>query len=408
MSEPAEAAKGAPALAMHLSPDQQRQRQKLQAVGELATGVAHSFNNTLQGILGNVELARMQAPDDIKPFLDNALSSCADASRLVKNLLQFAGHQARAEQEIASLEACAERVVSMCRVTFDRSLSLKIELKAPLPPVPIHPNEFEHALFCVLMNARDALAGQRRGEITVELGTVPVGAAELTKPSAHAWGGPFACVRVRDNGPGLPTTARGPAFEPFVNQLAREGRRMGLAHLLECARLHGGWASAESTLPHEASPAQPQGTVVSLFLPYGINKPATPTGAEPTSKLPGPVVLVVDDDDIVRDSVARVLRFGGFTAFTAPDGAAALAFIERGRPAPALVLMDESMPGMDGTTTRKQINRIAPDIRIVMISGHPGLPDDEDGVHGVLEKPVRADVLLDAIRSTLGLVRTPS
>jgi DNA-binding NtrC family response regulator len=116
--------------------------------------------------------------------------------------------------------------------------------------------------------------------------------------------------------------------------------------------------------------------------------------------------LVVDDDDIVRESVARVLRFGGFTTFTEPDGASALRFVEQADPSPALVLMDESMPGMDGTTVRKQINKVAPGIRIVMISGHTGIDRNGEGVHGALEKPVRADVLLDAVRETLGLERS--
>lgn len=122
----------------------------------------------------------------------------------------------------------------------------------------------------------------------------------------------------------------------------------------------------------------------------------------------GPVVLVVDDDDIVRDSVARVLRFGGFCTFTAADGPAALAFVTRAAPAPALVLMDESMPGLDGTTVRKQINKLAPEIRVIMISGHDSEGLAGQGVHSVLEKPVRAEELLEVVRKTLGVTRTPS
>ena len=196
----------------------------------------HSLNNTLQGILGNVELARMQAPDDIRPFLESALVACAEATRLVKDLL-LAGEQAQAPRQ-----------------------------------------------------------------------TSPVPALEIPAPQT--------------------------------------------------------------------------------------------TG--------GPVVLVVDDDDIVRDSVARVLRFGGFRVFTAADGPAALEFVARAAPAPALVLMDESMPGLDGTTVRRQINKSAPQIRIIMVSGHDSERLAGHGVHSVLEKPVRAEELLELVRKTLGVTRTPS
>ena len=207
--------------------------------GQLPGCLVHSLNNTLQSILGNVELARMQAPDVIRPFLEHALVACAEATRLVKDLL-LAGEQARAPNETSS--------------------------------VPTH-----------------EIPGQQTG-----------GSAA------------------------------------------------------------------------------------------------------------GPVVLVVDDDDIVRDSVARVLRFGGFCTFTAADGPAALAFVTRAAPAPALVLMDESMPGLDGTTVRKQINKLAPEIRVIMISGHVSEGLAGHGVHSVLEKPVRAEELLEVVCKTLGVTRTRS
>lgn len=369
----------------------------MQSVGQLATGVAHTFNNMLQGILGNVELALMQAPDDLKPFLDNALASCADASGLVKDLLLFAGRHARPEKDIGSLSAVVERVVSLCRMTFDRNIAFELKHLSPLPPVPTFAHELEQALLGILLNARDALVGQPQGQIRIELGMLPAGAAERAQRPNSASHEPVAYVRVRDNGRGLPAVARGPAFEAFVRQLGEGGNRHGLANLGACAQLHGGWASLESTLPEEATPGQPQGTVVSLFLPCQAQAASAAAPSTPR----GPVILVVDDDDIVRDSVARVLRFGGFAAFTAADGAAALQFIERGSPSPALVLMDESMPGMDGTTVRKQINKLAPEIRVVMISGHASIPGE--GVHRALEKPVRADVLLDTIREALGL-----
>jgi CheY-like chemotaxis protein len=365
---------------------EQRQKQKFEAVGQLAAGVAHNFNNTLQGILGNVELARMQAPDDIKPFLDNALSACGEATRLVRDLLLFSGRQPRPNREDSRAEACVDRVVSMCRITFERSISLTVEKHGEVPPLFIQAYEFEHAVFNLLLRARDAHAGQASPKIVVEIKLAD--SSQVAPPAGNRQTDPIFCLTVRDNGPELASD--------------RHSSEESLELVANCAREHGGWMEVK------ASPLE--GTEISMFLPY----PAAPKVQENSSlphsnvKPAGPVVLVVDDDDIVRDSVARVLRFGGFTSFTAANGPAALAFVSNASPLPALVLMDESMPGMDGTAVRKQINKMSPEIRIIMISGHGADELDGQGVDGVLEKPVRAESLLEAVRKTLGVVRTPS
>lgn len=364
----------------------QHQKQKFEAIGQLAAGVAHNFNNTLQGILGNVELARMQAPDDIRPFLDNALSACGEATRLVRDLLLFSGRQARPNGDDSRAEACVERVVSMCRITFERSISLTVEKHCVVPPLFIQANEFEHAVFNLLSRARYASVGQATPKVTVEIRVAQ--ATTVSAASENRQTEPALCLTVRDNGPGL-----------AINRHSKED---SLDLVANCAREHGGWM--------EVSTSPLKGTEISMYLPY----PAAPRVQEDKSvpqsnvKPAGPVVLVVDDDDIVRDSVARVLRFGGFTSFTAANGAAALEFVSNASPLPSLILMDESMPGMDGSTVRKLVNKLAPDIRIIMISGHGANELDGQGVDGVLEKPVRAELLLDAVRKALGVVRTPS
>ncbi len=383
--------------------EHQRQTQKMEAVGQLAAGVAHNFNNTLQGIVGNVELARMQAPDAIRLYLENALSACADASRLVKDLLLFAGRHARPGRELVSLEVCIERVMSMCRVTFDRLITIKLERRSAVLPILIHTNEVEHAVFNLLLNARDAVANQPRPEITVELESLPSGSPEVAALSGPNESGPYVAIRVRDNGIGMPEDVRTRAFEPFfTTKTAGLGTGLGLATVLACARQHNGWAACES--------APGRGAVVSLYIPYTDPRSArerTPSPAPPVAPA-GPPVLVVDDDDIVRDSVARVLRFGGFVSFTAPNGVAALQFVERSNPRPALVLLDESMPGLDGAAVRKRLTELAPDVKVVIISGLGASDFDTEGAAAVLEKPVRADALLETVRQVLGIVRTPS
>lgn len=368
-----------------LGPDQ-RQRQKLEAVGQLAAGVAHNFNNTLQGILGNVELARMQAPDDIKPFLDNALSACAEATRLVRDLLLFSGRQSRLNKEDSGVEACIERVVSMCRITFEKTISLTVEKHGAVPPLLIQAHEFEHAVFNLLLRARDACVGQAIPKVKVNIRLTEKN-RDFVEP-VNQQAEPMLCLTVSDNGTGLPV------------DLQASAGSLGL--VANCAKEHGGWI--------EVSTHDQGGTEISMFLPYPAVVQVQQDQSTPQSNVKpvGPVVLVVDDDDIVRDSVARVLRFGGFSSFTAANGADALEFVANASPMPALVLMDESMPGMDGTTVRKKINKIAPEIRIIMISGHGADELDGLGVDGVLEKPVRAESLLETVRKILGVVRTPS
>lgn len=381
--------------------EHQRQTQKMEAVGQLAAGVAHNFNNTLQGIVGNIELARSQVDGGVRSNLDNALAACGDASRLVKDLLMFAGKQVRPGRELLKLEACIERVVSMCRVTFDRLIELRVERLASIPPLPLQIHEVEHAVFNLLLNARDAVALTKRPQITLQLNLLPANAPELAAAPHPPQPVDHAVIRVRDNGCGMAEEVANRVFEPFfTTKPVGQGTGLGLATVLACAREHEGWARCEST-PGEGS------TITLYFpIPSGRARP-TPPPSPPPAPPRGPVVLVVDDEEIVRESVARVLRFGGFQAFTAADGKAALAFVAAGAPQPELVLLDESMPGLDGSGVRRRLAEVAPELKVVILSGLGAADVDRHGAVAVLEKPVRAEALLDAVRQVLGVADLP-
>ncbi|MCA9592847.1 MAG: PAS domain S-box protein [Myxococcales bacterium] len=368
--------------------EQLLQSQKMEAVGQLAAGVAHNFNNMLAAILPNLELASRRAAPDIRRLLDAAREASTRAARIVRQLMLFAGGRHHAEQRRSeALDALVERTVEMCRNTFDRGIGIELRRDPALLPVRADSTQLEQVVLNALLNARDALdeVGDRERRIWVSVESISADDV----PLEHAKG-EWIRVRIEDNGAGIPAELRRRVFEPFfTTKEVGKGTGLGLATSYAIVREHGGVIDCSAGAEH--------GTVIDICLPADPSPEKTPSTPAPPETVGGKEhVLLVDDEALVRGAVLRVLEEAGYSVATAGDGAEAL---ERfGRDTFDLVLLDLSLPRLSGRQVLSELRRQHPQARVICFSGTGETPPD---ANAFLDKPVGADTLLATVRDVL-------
>lgn len=359
----------------HLAAERRHQSQRLEAVGELAAGIAHNFNNMLAAIIPNLQLARRKSGDDVTHHLDAATSAAERASRMVRQLLLYAGSAPVTERRIEDLRPVVERLVDMCQATFGPTVELSTVLQ-PVSPVSVNTSQIEQALLNLLLNAKDACqANAEGGRITVSLLARDSGDVEL---------------RIQDDGIGMPASVRRRIFEPFFTTKAvGKGTGLGLSSCYAIVREHGGRLECES------SPGD--GTTFSIHLPASERTPEPPEAAtqgQPSSGMER--ILIVDDEPLVRKVIGQTLSLSGYHVTAAADGVDAVQHLESDTF--DLLLLDIHMPGMGGQAVMTHARRIAPEMKVVIFSGGDG---SVEGADGTLRKPLGADELLARLRALL-------
>ena len=369
--------------------EQLRQAQKLEAVGQLTAGIAHNFNNMLMGVLPNLEIAVRRSSPELAPILRIAEQSANRAAELVRQLMTYAGRHRPNEYRVESIGTLVERAVAFCRATFDQRIAFEENYDATAR-ARVDAAQLEQALLNLLINARDALAGTRAPRVTVTVDVVRVGASELERRE-----GEHVRVRVSDNGSGMDTATMARIYEPFfTTKDVGKGTGLGLATTHAILREHGGWIACES--------AMQRGTTFSLYLARDVDAAdaaRAPSEAPPTHGTE--TVLIVDDEPAIRNVVSIMLTDAGFKARSAASGPDAIALLADTRVAEeiSLVLLDVSMPGMPGRELRRRLGELAPQARVIYFTGYAFEADDANDA--VLEKPVRQEELLAAIRGVL-------
>jgi len=374
--------------------EQQRQAQKLEAIGHLTAGIAHNFNNILMAVLPNLDFAVRKAPDELSPILKIAHESALRAADLVRQLMTYAGRNRKATRSVESIGTVAERTAAFCRTTFDRRIAFEVRCD-PEAHARVDAAQIEQALLNLLINARDAVENVRiaRPRIAVKVDVVSAGSPEL---QGHE--GDHVRVRVGDTGVGMDAATLQRIYEPFfTTKEPGKGTGLGLATTHAIVREHGGFLVCRS--------AAMEGTTFSLFLPREATE-AEPAGSDhhdgPDSLGPpsGETVLVVDDEEPIRRIVSLILRSGGFDARVAGSGEEALELLRDKNVASkvAVVLLDVSMPGMTGPELREHLRDIIPRARFIYFTGHA--VDEIDG-EAVLAKPVTEKRLIGALREAL-------
>ncbi|MGB9110717.1 MAG: ATP-binding protein, partial [Telluria sp.] len=346
--------------------DALRQSQKMEAVGQLTGGLAHDFNNMLAGVSGHLELMklrlRMGQTADLPARIDAALGVTQRAASLTHRLLAFSRRQAL-DPRPTSVNALVMSMNDLICRSAGPSISLRTRLKASLWTTLCDPNQLESALLNLANNARDAMP--EGGTIAIETDNAVIGAQH-----ASSYGdlkpGEYVLVTVRDSGAGMPPDVLGRAFDPFfTTKPMGQGTGLGLSMVYGFARQSGGHVRIES--------APGQGTEVRMLLPRLIAEavPAAPPVGDaplPAASRKG-VVLVVDDEEDIRNVMAEVLRLQGYTVLEAADAPQALRRLQETRP--DMLVTDVGLPnGMNGRQLADQVRGQWPQIPVLLVTGY--------------------------------------
>ncbi len=314
-----------------------RQSHKLEAVGRLAGGIAHDFNNLLTVILGNLELIRTKAAGDEEPeLLASTERAAKQAADLTKQMLGFARRQPLRTATL-DLNAIVQELVGLLRRTIDQQIAIRLLTAADLRPVAVDPVQIQQVLMNLCLNARDAMP--RGGTLTVE--TDNADAARLPETEVQSPSGAFVRVSVSDTGFGMTEDVRAKIFEPFfTTKDVGQGTGLGLAVVYGVARAHGGWVQCSST--------PGVGSRFDVFLPRAVTSDDFATGLAAPSQAPargrGEVVLLADDEPLVRSLARNALERQGYRVLVAADGAEAVEVFQREKDNVSLVILDASMP----------------------------------------------------------------
>ena len=385
-----------------LNLERQVQRaQKMESLGVLAGGIAHDFNNILMAVLGHAELA-LEGISPMSPARRN-LEEIAIAARRAADLslqmLAYAGKATFVLEKVA-LRDLVEEMVHLLEAAISKKAVLNLNLEQGLPPVEADPSQIRQIVMNLIINASEAI-GNRSGEITVSVGATRCDEEYLRKTELREALAPglYVHMEVSDTGCGMDAETRARIFEPFFSTKFT-GRGLGLAAALGIVRAHKG------ALKVFSEPGK--GTTFKVLLPALEEAPEGVRTSEssPPSALRGTgTILLVDDEESLLALGARMLEHLGFTVQTAADGQQALdLYKERGKEID-LVLMDLTMPYMDGAESFDELRRLNPDVPIVLASGY----SREDvaarfagkRLDGVLQKPYTISKLRRALAGLL-------
>jgi PAS domain S-box-containing protein len=340
------------------------QVQKLESLGVLAGGIAHDFNNLLTPLFGYASLARLDLPEDspVQITLGKIERSTERAAALCQQMLAYAGRTPTAFSEI-DLSRLIQDTSQLLHVTTGKKCSLEFELARPLPRLVADPGQMRQVVMNLVLNASEAM-GENQGRIVVRTRTETFHPEPTERYHGHALPpGPHVVLEVEDNGGGMPPDVQSRIFEPFFSTKFN-GHGLGLAAVLGIVKSHNGAIQVKS------EPGQ--GTLCRLCFP-ALGAPAAdtlpPFSANGSWRGSG-TVLVVDDEPEVRAVVARALEVSGFTTRLANDGLEAVEVFKTQSATLRLVLLDLTMPRMDGEQAFHAMHRINPSVPVILMSGY--------------------------------------
>ncbi len=411
--------------------------QKLQAIGQLAGGISHDFNNMLTTVLGSLELMERRVStspqrwteadaERLRSLITRAIGAVGRGADLSSGLLRFA-RRPRADARPTDVNRLIGDLVTLATSALGRRVRLVTELEEAPWPIHVDPSQVEAAVLNLCLNARDAMP--EGGTLTIrtantmittaapapqagvpQAGTLAAAqagpAAALTTSTIAAPGsaetaggpadflppGPYVSISIIDTGTGMPPEVQRRAFDAFFSTKGDAGSGLGLSQVQGMVRQAGGAVRLHST--------PGIGTEVTLLLPRAAIEAATtlvPRASDPfQQKLPAMVVMVVDDDNAVRQVTVEMLRDLGCEVQQAPGGTEALALLAVVAKPPDIVLVDYAMPGMNGLVLARKMREDGLTVPIGMVTGYAELADVEAGespLDGLLRKPFTIEEL---------------
>ncbi len=380
---------------------QLRQAQKMEAIGQLAGGVAHDFNNQLTGIMNYADLLREDLSDPTHRLYANMILRAGErAADLTAQLLAFSRKGKFRVVEVDVHKTIAE-VVSMLERSIDKRITTSQDLAADSSITMGDPTQLQNALLNLALNARDALP--EGGKITMATEVITADQDFIREHPHNVAPGRYLAVKVSDTGIGMSPETQRHIFEPFfTTKDTGAGTGMGLAAVYGTIHNHNGTIEVQSRLG--------KGTTVTIFLPLVDNTETSTTdpGAETTVDGGAARILLVDDEQSIRHSCSTMLRHIGYHVVTHKDGAAATAYYREAWQQIDLVLLDMVMPEMNGRDAFLAMKKVNPNVKALLLSGF-GLDSRiqevlDKGVLGFLQKPFRMSRLAKAVEEALGVV----
>jgi two-component system, cell cycle sensor histidine kinase and response regulator CckA len=371
--------------------------QKMEAIGRLAGGVAHDFNNVLTAILGSAELLLLDTPRDAarREEVEIIRDAATRAQHLIRQLLAFSSRQVL-QPAVVDLNVLVRDVAKMLRRLIGEDVALAIESTPDLGAVRVDPGQIEQVLVNLVVNSRDAMPDG--GRLTIRTDNVDAPAGEPGDLPA----GRYVRLEVADTGVGMDHETLGRVFEPFfTTKTPGKGTGLGLSMVYGIVRQSGGRIAAES--------APGAGTTFRIYLPRveaAVDAaPQAPPVAAPPKATGAETVLVAEDEHMVRVLVRKVLEQAGYTVLLAASGEEALHLEARYEGTIHLLVSDVVMPGMNGRELMRRLVLRRPAVKVLYLSGYS---DDAVERHGVLDpgtafmqKPFTPGALARRVRELL-------
>jgi PAS domain S-box-containing protein len=386
--------------ALRSTEEQLRQSQKMEAVGQLAGGVAHDFNNLLTAITGYGELALKSMGDSSAAYDDirEIQKAAKRAAALTEQLLAFSRKQIL-RPKVVDLNALVQDMENMLRRVIGEDIDLEVSLDRRLGSVWSDPSQLEQVVVNLAVNARDAMP--HGGTLAIATRNVVVEAS----PSGDLEAGEYVELAVRDTGTGMCAQTKAKIFEPFfTTKEVGKGTGLGLATVYGIVKQSHGSITVDS--------APGRGTTFSILLPK-LNDATVETEAQLKSAEPEggiETVLLVEDEEVLRNLGRRVLELGGYTVLVARDGIEALRLCE-GLDSPVdLVVTDVVMPRMGGRQLAERVAALYPSAKVLYMSGYTDDVVVRNGVSeakmSFLQKPYSPSALLRHVREVLDATST--
>jgi PAS domain S-box-containing protein len=377
-----------------------RQAQKLESLGVLAGGIAHDFNNLLSAIGGNLELAQMNMRPEpaAAPFLIKIEKILKRASELTHQMLAYSGKGRIAVKKL-SLNQIAEEMPHLLEVSISKRVRLDYRFEAHLPPIEADGAQVQQVIMNLVTNASEAI-GDRDGTITLTTGL-----DYLENPQEqvenHGWTlvpGLYVTLEVADTGCGMNAETRRKLFDPFFTTKF-SGRGLGLSAMLGILKGHNAGIRIRSRAG--------EGSSFKIFFPASVTGELPPPAPPPAVRTAVPTgsILLVDDEPDILEATAELLAAMGFKVDSAVDGLEAVAQFQANPEDYSLVLMDLTMPRMDGREALQALRHLAPELKVVLCSGfnEADVAGDFSGAQlsGFLQKPYTFQMLKDVVDKAL-------
>ena len=372
--------------------------QRMESIGTLAGGIAHDLNNVLAPILLAVQMLKLKATDEQSHQLLDMLESSAErGGNMIRQVLSFA-RGVDGEPVTLQPKHLIKEIVKIMKETLPKFIHIKFEVPSDLWSISADATQVHQVLMNLCVNARDAMP--EGGSITLKAENTSLD-ENYARMHLEAKPGKFVMISVLDNGSGMSPEVMSRIFEPFfTTKDMSKGTGLGLSTALTIVKSHGGFVNVYS------EPGK--GTNFAIYFP-ALSSDETYASVRPRADLPGgsgELILVVDDEESIRQITRTTLEVFGYRVLTAADGTEAVAAYAEHREEVALVLTDMMMPFMDGPATIRALVKMDPTVKVIAASGlsvgQKGSESNLQGVKAFLTKPYTAEKLLKTIGEVLG------